>query len=367
MFITILTFVGVLLVLVLVHELGHFWAARKLGVQVEEFGFGFPPRAYSWVRRGVVYSLNWLPLGGFVKLKGENGEAKLEPGSFAAAAAWRRSVILVAGVAMNILLAFVLLTVGFTIGFRTLVSGDQIIQAKDVKIQISSLVASSPAAEAGLQPGDEIISLDSNTFADIKLLQDYTTAQAGQSIKVQIDRQGKKSEHSLIPKALPESGNRPILGVGLMQTGILSYTWYEAIWQGARATWNLGVEIIVTFGKLIKNLVVSHEVPADLAGPVGIAVITGQVIKMGIIYLIQFAALISLNLAIINVLPLPALDGGRLLFVIIEKIRRKPNNERVEAIIHQIGFSLLMVLVVLITYRDIVRLSSGFFTKFIGN
>lgn len=362
MFTTILIFIVILAILVLVHEIGHFISARKLGVAVEEFGFGFPPRLWGKKRGETTYSINWIPIGGFVRLKGEGGDDK-STGSFAVQPAWRRAVILVAGVAMNIVLAFVLLSFGFGIGFPTVVTDEQIPQARDVKIQIVSLSPDSPAIKAGLEIGDSIIALDGNSVASLTELQKYIGARAGVNIAVTYNRDNKIFTQNIAPIILSQIKDRAVLGVSLMQTGTISYSWYEAIWQGAVATINLTKEIVLAFGSLFKNLIINQQVPKDIAGPVGIAVLTGEVVKLGFIYVLQFAALLSLNLAIINILPFPALDGGRLLFVIIEKIRRKPNNERIEAIVHRIGFLLLMILIVLVTYRDVVRLGGNFLSN----
>jgi regulator of sigma E protease len=359
MFTTIIVFIVILAILVLAHEIGHFISARKLGVAVEEFGFGFPPRLWSKKSGETTYSINWIPIGGFVRLKGEGGEDK-SPGSFAAQPAWKRAVILVAGVTMNIALTFVLFSFGFGIGFPTVVTDEQIPQARDVKIQIISLAPDSPATQAGLEVGDSILSLDGKNVTTLTELQKYIGTKAGVSIAVTYERDKKTFTKDIAPVVLSQVKDRAVLGVSLMQTGTISYSWYQAIWQGAVATANLSKEIVLAFGNLFKNLIISHEVPKDISGPVGIAVLTGEVVQLGFIYVLQFAALLSLNLAIINILPFPALDGGRLLFVIIEKIRRKPNNERIEAIVHRIGFSLLMILIILVTYRDVMRFGGSF-------
>jgi regulator of sigma E protease len=356
---TILIFIVILAILVLVHEIGHFVAARKLGVAVEEFGFGFPPRLWGKKCGETTYSINWIPIGGFVRLKGEGGNDK-STGSFAVQPAWRRAIILVAGVTMNIVLAFVLLSFGFGIGFPTIVTDEQVPQVRDVKIQIISLSPDSPAMKAGLEIGDSIIALDEKKITNLTELQKYIGTKAGVNIAVTYNRDNKIFTQNIAPVILSQVKDRAVLGVSLMQIGTISYSWHEAIWQGAMATTNLVKEIALAFGSLFKNLIINHQVPQDIAGPVGIAVLTGEVVQLGFIYVLQFAALLSLNLAIINILPFPALDGGRLLFVIIEKIRRKPNNERIEAIVHRIGFSLLMILIVLVTYRDVVRFGGDF-------
>lgn len=358
MIITILAFIGILLVLVLVHEWGHFFAARKLGVAVEEFGFGFPPRAFGFWRGKTLYSLNWLPLGGFVKLKGEAGQNR-ESDSFIVQKAWRRTIILVAGVFMNVVLAFVLLSSSFVIGYPTIINGEQLGSAKDVKVQILTVQEKSPAASAAIQPGDVLDSLDGVKITSLPDAQNYIQA-ATKPIAVGLIRDNEPLRVEVTPVATPESNGRAVLGVGLAQTGIISYPWYEAIWLGAKETVYLLGAILSGFGALLHSLFAEARVPQDLSGPVGIAVLTGKVVNLGWIYVVQFAALLSLNLAIINILPIPALDGGRLLFVIIEKLRGKANDEKTEAIAHQIGFLLLMLLVLAVTYRDLARFGGGF-------
>lgn len=367
MFITVIIFVLILLALVLVHEWGHFFSARRLGIGVEEFGFGFPPRLASINHRGTKFSFNWLPLGGFVRLKGESGENKNDPDSFANQKPWRRAIVLVAGVVMNMVLAFFLLSIGFMVGVPVSLTEAEVTRAKDVKIQIAYVSPDSPAALAGLKPGDTIISLDGASFSALADLQNYIGHQTNRQIDLVYERLGVTQTLSVQPQELPEIADRAVIGVSLVQTGVLTYSWYESIWHGAKSTYFLTKEILLAFAGLFKGLIISRQVPTDLSGPVGIAVLTGQVVDMGIAYVIQFAALLSINLALINILPFPALDGGRVLFLIIEKIRRKPTDTKVEALVHNLGFAFLMILVVLITYRDIVRLGSGFFDNILGS
>ncbi|MBI5466285.1 MAG: RIP metalloprotease RseP [Candidatus Kerfeldbacteria bacterium] len=361
---TIIVFIAILALLVLAHEWGHFFTARRLGVAVQEFGFGFPPRAWSTLRGGVRYSVNWLPLGGFVKLKGEGGEYKGEPDSFAAQAPWRRSIILTAGVTMNVILAALLLSLGFVVGLPTVLDETQLSSARDVKIQVISVVPSSPAAVAGFEPGDTIMAINKQSFVTLTELQNYVAAHAVGSLVVTLERADQIIDKALTPTLLPATGARAVMGVSLVQSGIISYPWPQAVIRGVEQTWYLAREIVLAFIDLFRNLLVHQQVPKDIAGPVGIAVLTGQVVELGFIYVLQFAALLSLNLAIINILPFPALDGGRLLFVIIAKLRRKPNNEQIEALVHNIGFALLMLLVLVVTYRDVLRFGGGFISSF---
>ena len=391
MIIAVISFIIILALLVLVHEWGHFFAARKFGCKVEEFGFGFPPRIFGKRLKkdgpnGTLYSFNWIPLGGFVKIKGEQGESRDDSDSFAHKKPWQRALILGGGVLMNVVLAFVLLSIGFGVGVpqvidETVGSGAQI---KDQKIVVVEVLPDSPAASAGIEPGDTIVGyvesfyseetncegnndpacgqtaqpgFSPSIFASIEDMQNYFDKNIGKELLLPIRKQDEQVHEyvTIVPHQL-EGVDRGGIGVALVETGVVSYPFYMAPVKGAQATVSLTGQILVAFGGLIRDIAVKQEVSVDVTGPVGIAVLTGQVVDQGIVYLIYFVALLSLNLAIINFLPFPALDGGRFLFLIIEKIRRKPVNQRVEGVIHMIGFALLLLLVLLVTVRDVIQL-----------
>ncbi|MFA5188495.1 MAG: RIP metalloprotease RseP [Patescibacteria group bacterium] len=368
MIVTVLIFIIILGVLVFVHEFGHFISARKLGMKVEEFGFGFPPKIWSKKGKdGVVYSINAIPLGGFCKIKGEDGENKNEPDSFGAKKPWRRAIVLTAGVAMNFLLCAVLLSVGFMVGLPQAVDQQALDQGivKNYKIQVVSVLDNMPAKEAGIEVGDVIQSVDGSKIISVKNLIDYTSGKIGQQVTYDIMR-GKEAlakEISVVDIGQGKGG----IGIGLVETGIVTYPFFSAIGHGFVLTGILTEQFVLAFYNIIKNLVIGKPVGVQVSGPVGIAVLTGQVAKLGFIYLLQFTALLSLNLAIINFVPFPALDGGRLLFLAIEKIRRKPISQKIESAIHTIGFALLMLLIVVITFQDVMRyvnfgkIFSGFF------
>lgn len=360
MFLTLIVFIFILGLLVFVHELGHFVAARKNGVKVEEFGFGFPPRIFGIKKGETIYSINWIPLGGFVKIKGETGEYEEESDSFAHKKIWQRALILSSGVGMNFVLAAVLLSFGFMIGLPQVVDGDLgSAKIRDAKIQIVQVLENTPAEEAGLEVGDTILSVDGQKSDSVVNLQNYIDEKIDVPVKFEFERDEEMFQKEIVPIRLTETSKGGI-GVGLLKSGIVSYPWYFAVWKGAESTVLFTKEILVALYELIKNLIVAQKVAVDLSGPVGIAVLTGQVARMGFIYLLQFTAMLSVNLAVINFLPFPALDGGRILFLVIEKIRRKPVSQKIENLIHNIGFALLMVLVVLVTYRDIVRFGDKF-------
>ncbi len=370
---TLLIFIIILGLLIFVHEFGHFIVARKNGVKAEEFGFGFPPRIFGFWRDAhkkwnfiwgnqevknlprTLYSLNWLPFGGFVKIKGEAGEHKEDHDSFAGKSAWRRGAILLAGVLMNILLAAFLLSIGFSTGIPQAIDGlDRKARVRDQKIEIVDVLRAGPAARAGIQPGDIVLTINSTGLKDAAELRDFLAAHEKEEVELLLRRNGQELKAILRSEELADLKKIGI-GVFLLDTGLVSYPWYLAVWKGLAATGFLVKEILFSFGGLLKNLVLTEKVAVDLSGPVGIAVLTGRVARLGFSYLLHFTALLSVNLAILNALPIPALDGGRFLFLVIEKIRRRPVSRKVENIIHNTGFILLLLLVALVTYRDLAR------------
>lgn len=359
----IITFIIVLGLLILVHELGHFVAARKLKVAVEEFGFGFPPRIAGIKRNKIIYSVNWIPIGGFVKLKGEDGEYKKESDSFAAQKIWKRFIILAAGVAMNFILAALLLTVGFRFGLPTVIDDTTWGNIRDQKIQIVSILPNSPADQVGLEIGDTIFSINGQRFNDVDEILKYNASQGPIEVKLLISRANEEKEIPLT-LAIIEEGRGAKMGAGLVKTGIVSYPLFQAAAEGIKATVLLTWQILTAFAALIKDLIISQTISVDLTGPVGIAVITGKVAKLGLIYILQFAAILSINLAIINFLPFPGLDGGRVLFLLIEKIRRRPITQKIEALIHNFGFIMLILLMLVVTLRDFSRYRQSFLDLF---
>ncbi len=378
--ITTLIFILVLSVLVFAHELGHFWTARKLGVKAEEFGFGFPPRAFGFYRdikgkwrrftgnraledlpaeqapADTVYSLNWLPIGGFVRIKGENGEGKQDPDSFATKSLWRRALILSAGVIMNVILAAMLLSLGYMIGLPQGID-DVRPSARITKAEVIVMeaLADSPAQRAGLQAGDVIVAVNGQEVDSSEGLQAIVGANNGQATEFLVKSQSEEKSLQITPEIISSTG-KPGIGVSIYASGTVRYPFFIAIWEGIRATGLMFWAIIVAFAVLIRDLFLGVGVGGQVAGPVGIATLTGQVASLGFAYLLQFMALLSLNLALINILPFPALDGGRLLFLLIEKFKGRPVRQSVEALIHTIGFWLLILLIIVVTYKDIVRL-----------
>ncbi len=355
MFSTLIIFLLVLCLLVFVHEFGHFIAAKKSGVAVEEFGFGFPPRIVGVERGGTIYSLNWIPLGGFVKIKGEAGESRHDKDSYAGKSAWRRAIILFAGVVMNVLLAWALLSVGYMIGLPEALDGlPASARVSDEKIQVMSVLKDSPAAAADVEDGDVIVSFDGIAPDSIDAVREYMSRRLHTPVTLALLRVGEAITRTVSPDMIAETG-RAGIGVALARTGLVSYPPYVAPIEAAKTTWEIVRQIALSFYFLLQGLIVHRAVTVELSGPVGIAVLTAQVARLGFRYLVQFTALLSVNLAIINVLPIPALDGGRLLFLAIERVRGRPVDRKTEALVHTIGFAALMTLVLVITYGDVVR------------
>ncbi|MCD6149243.1 RIP metalloprotease RseP [bacterium] len=373
---TIIIFILILGVLIFVHEAGHFLAAVRNGIKADEFGFGFPPRIcglfkdeksgkYRFVlgnreikSKNTVYSLNWIPLGGFVKIKGENGEGASESDSFSAQPAWTRIKVLAAGVAMNFFLAWILLSIVLMIGAPQAI--DDNADAPNAKVQISQIVPGAPAEKMGLKIGDEICAAGvagQEVWSEIKTtkeIQILASENKGREIILKIRRGQETLELRGTPRIEYPEGQGP-LGISLARTAIVNYPWYESIWRGLLAVFDLTLAIFIALGGIIKNLFLGEGMAMDIAGPVGIAVMTKQAAALGLVYVLQFAAILSVNLGIINGLPFPALDGGRILFILIEKIKGSRVSQKVEQALHTAGFFLLIALMVVVTFRDFIR------------
>jgi regulator of sigma E protease len=388
---TVILFILVLSLLVAIHEFGHFIAARKSGMKVHEFGLGFPPRAigvykdpktgkWVWVKKAnkqdlhntvgggnreeqeefpaTLYSLNWLPLGGFVRIKGENGEEADAPDSFGYQKTWKKVIVLVAGVTMNFLLAAVLLGFGFMIGLPTDVTDGldkRAILVNEPTVVIQQVEKDSPAAVAGIEAGDRLHAVNDTAIHSTPELISFVEAYGEKELSVFVSRGEEKLTVSLVPE-FDEETERARMGIMIADAAIVRYPWYISFWKGLVAAVYGTIGIIVGFFILIKGLVLGQGLAFDVAGPVGIAAIIGDSARLGINYLINVTAMISLSLAVINILPIPALDGGRLVFVLIEKIFKKKVSLKHEQLAHTIGFVLLLILIIVVTVRDVIGL-----------
>jgi regulator of sigma E protease len=378
MLLTLIVFIIILGLLVFVHELGHFCVAKIFGLKPEEFGFGFPPRMLGRYKStdgkwktvsgskpvedaaDTIYSANWLPLGGFVKL-GEDDQPKPDENHFNNLSAWKRCLILLAGVSMNVVLAAVLISFGYMIGLPTVIDGGNVNDAivSNERVQVVQVYPGSPAETAGLKVGDVVSEINGEAIQTSDKLQSLVAKNVNKKITFTITRGQEAIQKAITPEKRPESGE-PGIGIGISNTALARYSFFVAIWEGIKTTIILVGAIVLAFFMMIKNLVMGNGVSADIAGPVGIAALTGQVTRMGFVYVLQFAAILSVNLAIINALPFPALDGGRILFLLIEKIKGSPVKKELEGTIHYIGFMILMLLVLLVTIKDVSRYL-GFF------
>jgi regulator of sigma E protease len=345
--ITVITFLGILAGLILAHELGHFVTAKASRVRVDEFGLGFPPRLLSIKRGETRYSLNAIPLGGFVKMAGE--EDPKVPGSLASKSIGTRLLILSAGSLMNALLPLLLFSIAFMVPHDTLAG----------QVMVEEVATSSPAASAGIESGDVILSINEKPVRNINDLQRNIYLNLGKEITLLIKHSDSTTEDiGVIPRWTPPEGEGAIgVAVRLLNPTVISqhYPFWKAIPMGVSEC----IEAFVIFKNGILSMIIGTT-PVAVAGPVGIAQITAEVAKAGISPLLEFAAFLSINLALINIFPLPALDGGRIAFVLLEWVRRgKRISPKTENVVHLVGFILLMTAILIITYQDIIRIISG--------
>lgn len=296
-----------------------------------------------------------------MKIKGEDGGNAADEDSFSSKSAWKRIKILAAGVFMNFVFAWFLLSIAFMLGAPEQVDSDSATSNANSKIQISEIISDAPAGAMGLKIGDEIskVQVDSAgkkvSLKNIKEVQEYINANRGKEITLEVLRGKEKLELKGTPRIDVPQG-QGALGIALSETILVSYPWYVAIWKGLIAVRDMTVMIFAGLFGLIRMLFAGHGGTADVSGPIGIAILTKEVANLGLVYIIQFAAILSINLGIINILPIPALDGGRILFIFIEKLKGSPVSQKVEQAFHTIFFALLMLLMLAVTYKDIAKL-----------
>lgn len=359
MTLTVIFFILLIGVLVLIHEFGHFFAAKKFGVRVDEFAFGFPPRLLSVARNGTRYVLNLLPVGGYVKIFGESGEGEGEPESFISRPPWQRFIIVVAGVFMNLVLAWFLFSIGSGIGFSTAVTPENENKVQNAAVGIIGVGEGSPARSADFRFGDLFVSAEREgktvVIGEPEDLQNFVSLHLGEELKVTLRRGSSILVKTVTPREFSPEGEGP-LGVVLSKIGVIKTPWYLAWWEGLKMLFLSLVAIVSGIFIVLRDLIFAGRVSADISGPVGIFIFARQFGELGVSYLLQLAAILSINLAVLNVLPFPALDGGRILFLAIEKIKGSRVNQRVERSIHTLGFVVLILLMLAVTYRDIARI-----------
>lgn len=370
---TILAFIGVLVVLVLVHEVGHFIVAKRAGITVQEFGIGFPPRIGSVVWHGTRYSLNWIPLGGFVKMLGEDGDAEADKmrqrglseaavdmamkGAFNRKPIWVRIVVLLAGVVMNFVLAAVLFAVALSLPAQ---------QGRG-PLTVTEVQAGSPAVTAGLQVGDVIQAADGRTFEISRELTAYVRSRAGHLVELSVLRGGEELMIPVTPRAL--SAAEEAKGLGAVGFSYEPDRFVEvppsadnplaAAWQGLTAAADLASKIPGGLASAVAGLLGLAPDAGSAVGPIGIASETGRVLRAPFVSQLIFVGILSVNLAVLNVLPFPPLDGGRIAVVAIEAVRRRRLPAEREALVYLTGFMVLIALVILISIRDVANLIGG--------
>ncbi len=352
---TLLLFVVTFTVIIAVHEFGHYLTARLLGMKVLEFAFGFPPRIAAFRKGGIDYSINAIPFGGFVRILGQDDFAirqkgEGDPGSFTSKPWWAQAIVLVAGVTMNVLLALVVLTAAFALGTS----------APTGQVRISEVKAASPAEAAGLRTDDIIRTVDGQAIKSSRDLVAYTREHRGTEISLAVDRNGRPLPPiKAVPRKDPPEGEGP-LGIVLEDvTAPVSGGLPQAVGNAWSLTTEIVRQIAALPGQLLGARDSSPDGPPQIGGPIEIYRVTAQVSQFGLAALLRLVGVLSINLAILNIIPFPALDGGRLLFVLIGGLSGRRLSPQVEAVVHAVGFALLLVLLVAVSIADIRRVVGG--------
>lgn len=355
-------FILILVALIVVHELGHFTVAKLFGIRVDEFGIGFPPRLFGKKFGETIYSVNLLFFGGFVRIFGENKEeAGTSHRSFANKSRWIQGAVIVAGIACNILFAWVILSAGYMIGLPTSVEHQGLGTVSNPQTTIVGVLPKSPAEAAGMQSGDIVVSIDtpSNvhfTPASSGQTQDFIKEHQDELLSITAKSAYGESHTYSVQAASGLIDGKKAVGIQLDDVGFLRLSPPVALVQGAILTWNMtaatAVGLITFFGQIARGVADFSTV----AGPIGIANIGAKAVGDGFSEALTLTAVISINLALINVLPIPGLDGGRLFIIAIEGILRRRVSDAFMMYLSIGGFGLLILLMLVVSYHDILRL-----------
>lgn len=360
---SVFLFILILVLLIVVHEFGHFLVAKWSGMRVDEFGVGYPPRIAGFKKGETEYTLNALPFGGFVSIYGEDDTDAASPQAFSSRPRILQALTLVAGIAMNLLLAYVIISGLLIAGTPRALTDEEALVATDAELVIAGTLPESPAARTGLMVGDTVLSVSSAegefTTTDPSAFTAYIAAQeAGDTLSFTIVR----GEETLNVQTAPETGiipgepDRAALGVSVATVGTVPVTWYRAPMEGAIITWEIVKQVTVGLLSFFGSVFTLSANLAQVSGPVGIAGAVGDAYDQGLTHLFTITALISINLALINLLPIPALDGGRLLFVAIEAVIRRPIPTIFVRGVNMAGFAFLILLMLVITASDIFKI-----------
>lgn len=363
---SIILFIIILGALILVHELGHFLAAKNAGVRVDEFGIGFPPRLWKKKVGETIYSINALPIGGFVKIFGEDPDDESLKGKDKSRSLTHKprlvqAWIIGAGVIFNFLFACILISVGYIFGLPYSLDDSQYgARVQNAALTITQVVPHSPAEVAGIRGGDIIKTLSSGgeTLADPKVASTQKFIASHEEVKVTYLR-GAETKTTIARGVEGVIPGRLAIGISMDVVGTLRLPIHEALYLGIKTTFAITGAMAVGLFEFFKNILVGHGSFGDISGPVGIVGIVSDAAQLGLIHVISLTAIISINLAIINLLPFPALDGGRLLFLIIEAIKRSPIKPSIANTANGIGFLILIAFMVFVTFHDVVKLIHG--------
>ncbi|MBA2371280.1 MAG: M50 family metallopeptidase [Candidatus Limnocylindria bacterium] len=354
---TLAIFLLVFTLIIAVHEFGHYLTARLLGMKVLEFAFGFPPRAVGVRHAEIDYTLNWIPFGGFVRILGQDDfsikqQGEGDPRAFTSKPWWAQAIVLVAGVTMNFVLALVVLTAAFAMG-TTGPTGE-------VRVAERGVAAGSPAEVAGFQPGDIVVSVDGRKVSTTRELIQYTRRNVEKEIALEVMRNGRPIPTvRAIPRAEPPEGEGP-LGIKIEDVqGPMAVGVPEAFGQAWALSGEVVTQILELPGQLIGRGGSGTGPAPEVTGPVGIFQVTGQVAELGLPTLLKLVGVLSVNLGVLNIVPFPGLDGGRLFFVLVAGLFRRRLSPQLEAGIHAAGFVLLLALLVLVSISDIRRAVGG--------
>jgi len=362
---TIILFLVVLAVLIFVHELGHFLVAKKSGIRVDEFAIGFPPKIFGWTRGETKYVLNLIPFGGYVKIFGENPDEESINGadsarSFVKAKKWKQISVLLAGIAFNIIFAWLLISISFMFGSLVPVGegtdGQYSKYIKDSQVVLTGVLKDSPAEKAGLAQGDRILSVQSIGDGDLNTskVRELIEISANVQVNIAYERNGETKTVMVSPEMNKDSGKR-VIGIYMENVGVVKLNPILALYEGGKLTITTTKEVAIGLGTFISQAVRGQGDFTQVSGPVGIVGLVGDAATFGLAYFLGFVAFISLNLAVINLIPFPALDGGRVLFAIIEIIIRRPIKPQIANTLNTVGFFILISLMLVITYRDILK------------
>mgnify|MGYP000014655347 CR=1 FL=1 len=363
---TVLIFIAVLVLLIVGHELGHFFVAKAVRMKVLEFGVGFPPKIFGkrFGKGETEYTLNWIPFGGFVRILGEDPKDADDPAAFSRKPALLQASVLFAGPFANIVLAFVLFSSAFMFGAPTVLDAlEGTENVRDQRVVVGHVLPASPAEESGVLAGDRIVALSVGetvyTITSPEQVGDLVTqGSRDEPISLILLRQSEERTLRVTPVAglIADEPERVALGLATALVGTVSYPPHRAVVRAAGTTVDTTVFIAVSLFDLLKSAATLSADVSQIAGPVGIASLTGEAARFGFGSLLSFAALLSINLGIINLFPFPALDGGRLLFLGIESIARRKIPTRVAGALNTFGFGLLILLMLAVTVGDIGRI-----------